>query len=379
MKLAAEQYQVGDHITRDFPYCDNTFVPNATIIEVIDSTFNKDNHLKIINCGELDLAHPGRYYKFTSPEEWENTRADIIHGQLGKYDYEWEYFNKSLSAVYSPKRHFFPLYFLYHTFHEVIISSINQGTTFNGFPKAYSYPTNIHFLCYNRNTRPHRVALLQLLKDRGMLTTKNYSFWGEGLEELIMPHRDMFKYSEVINLNKFTIKTNFLDSKTEVHKTYFNFTEEFLTSAFQLVSETCDERHFWTEKTWYPILCSKPFITHGSQYINKSLTDFGFVLYDDIFDYSFDNEPDPGLRAKMLADEVNRVVKTYDYNYITKKLKDKCKHNYNNAIDILSNKKFIPSIFLKWNDQYKHLHVWRNHSARWYSTLEAFSYIFQEL
>ena len=55
-----------------------------------------------------------------------------------------------------------------------------------------------------------------------------------------------------------------------------------------LVSESTHDIFFVTEKTFKSILIGQIFYCIGSKGQNLKLKEFGFKLYDDLFDYAFD-------------------------------------------------------------------------------------------
>ena len=56
---------------------------------------------------------------------------------------------------------------------------------------------------------------------------------------------------------------------------------------FQLVSETTTNHFFLTEKTVKPLLLKQPFLVFGNVGFHKKLKDYGFKLYDEVFNYDF--------------------------------------------------------------------------------------------
>ena len=89
------------------------------------------------------------------------------------------------------------------------------------------------------------------------------------------------------------------------------------TTLFQVVNETYVEdwnktSMFWSEKTFRAIYHMQPFIIWGQQNINKNLEKFGYKLYEDTFDYSFDSEEDTYLRWCKLFEVIKDKVKELD-------------------------------------------------------------------
>jgi hypothetical protein len=68
--------------------------------------------------------------------------------------------------------------------------------------------------------------------------------------------------------------------------------------------------------------------------------DLGFVLYDEIIDYSYDNLEDVGDRADKLCESISKLPANYSELYEI--LKPKIEHNYNRCLEIIRDKKYIP-------------------------------------
>jgi len=84
-----------------------------------------------------------------------------------------------------------------------------------------------------------------------------------------------------------------------------------------------------TEKTWKPIVYKRPFLLLGVPEINQTLKDLNFELYDEIFDYSFDNEPDDLKRLHMFWEQIDRYINLDPkiFNDKLKVLDEKLEHN----------------------------------------------------
>ena len=86
---------------------------------------------------------------------------------------------------------------------------------------------------------------------------------------------------------------------------------------------------FFTEKTWKPIVYKRPFLLLGVPEINQTLKKLGFELYDEIFHYSFDNQPDDLKRLKMFWEQIDKYI-DLDPKIFSDKLKvldEKLEHN----------------------------------------------------
>jgi hypothetical protein len=113
----------------------------------------------------------------------------------------------------------------------------------------------------------------------------------------------------------------------------------------ELVSETSAEVTFITEKTFRPILLEQPFICLGAVNQNLDLVKYGFELYDEIFDYSFDSKPNLEDRIKGIIENLNKI-KDEDYYQLYNLLEPKIKRNKERMFSLLENDPFNPYIRL---------------------------------
>lgn len=76
------------------------------------------------------------------------------------------------------------------------------------------------------------------------------------------------------------------------------------------------------------------------------LIDYGFKLYDEIFDYSFDLSTDIEERCEAIASQVSTVVKIPAANLIDiyDRVSAKIEYNYNHAIKLVLDTANIPTI-----------------------------------
>lgn len=95
---------------------------------------------------------------------------------------------------------------------------------------------------------------------------------------------------------------------------------EFNQSFMQLVTESDTDFTFFSEKTATPILLNKPFLVAANRGFHSRLREFGFVDYDELFDYSFDNESDMTVRYEGLIENIKRYA-SFDKHQL-KKLHD---------------------------------------------------------
>ena len=214
-----------------------------------------------------------------------------------------------------------------------------------GLEKAYNKPISsieiekeFKNLYFNFNVKPKY--------HRGMLIDKLYQ-------------NDLFKYgknswdSKLYDNQKYNFKfwkeENLKIDNYDGNEFIGYYSEDFLklNCLINVVGETLynNKDIFITEKTYKSILINQPFICLSSQYFHKHLSNLGFELYDEIFDYSFDNEPELENRVIGIINNLLNL-KNQDYETIYKKIADKVKYNKKIALEIIENDKFIPETLL---------------------------------
>ena len=104
---------------------------------------------------------------------------------------------------------------------------------------------------------------------------------------------------------------NFKDETDHpMHSCWLSLFDESAESLLYLVTETVatGRRHHLTEKTFKPIAMGMPFIIVGTRGSLKYLRSYGFRTFGDLWDESYDDEPDDLKRIEKIA----KVLKLLD-------------------------------------------------------------------
>ena len=132
---------------------------------------------------------------------------------------------------------------------------------------------------------------------------------------------------------------------TEIESDHQGFQEliplEYYQTNCDLVLESTIDTLFITEKTWKPIVFKKPFLVWGGRGIHAKLKELGFELYEELFDYSFDdlhwNFHDNDSRLDFLC----KTIQPYMHKEpsmlatsIDSTIKDKIEFNYKHYCEI---------------------------------------------
>ena len=95
-----------------------------------------------------------------------------------------------------------------------------------------------------------------------------------------------------------------------MHSCWLSLFDQSAESLLYLVTETVatGRRHHLTEKTFKPIAMGMPFIIVGTQGSLRYLRSYGFRTFGDLWDESYDDEPDDSKRIEKIA----QVLKLLD-------------------------------------------------------------------
>jgi hypothetical protein len=177
------------------------------------------------------------------------------------------------------------------------------------------------FICLNNRSHTHRAKLIDSLFKNGLFQFGKIS-WRKV---------DTF-------LNNHTFE-HWKETKLVIDDNNDDF--YFESNCFlNLVSESNSERLFFSEKTFKPILGEQAFLCYGYPNQNLYLKNYGFELYDEIFDYEFDSNPLLESRVDGIIKNLNSI-KTRNPKELYDLVKEKIKYNKDNAISILKNDSYI--------------------------------------
>ena len=211
---------------------------------------------------------------------------------------------------------------------------------------AMDYRTHrpYEFLFLNGRLRPHRKALIDGLKDHGLLSNALWTNLGSHVEMAFTSELDTFK-TEPIRL---------LPPEYEIERARPNLTPGLYTNGgfvkhalfnntwgdaivnprcytdtwFSVVTETIyDYPHtFRTEKIWKPILMAHPFVVAANRGYLKDLRAAGFRTFDSVIDESYDQIDCPTTRIQRIIDTVRHISKNGAADF-WEATRDVCKYN----------------------------------------------------
>jgi len=185
--------------------------------------------------------------------------------------------------------------------------------------------------CFNRYPHEHRCILIDLLAKNNLIEN-NYISWNFLNQEFD------FKY---FKQKKITADYDLSGMPGQQNQVMFN--DKIIPTVFDLVTESNTEFLFYSEKTWKSYLQNNSisiFLGHRNQ--NLSLKKYGFEMYDEIIDYTFDTLDTYEERANHIVNQL-KILSKNNHQELIDKVRDKIYHNYENVIKIYKSNQFIPN------------------------------------
>lgn len=231
------------------------------------------------------------------------------------------------------------------------------------------YQTSIRekkFLCFNRVPRIQRLILLAELLNRDLVKDSFYSF---SFEDVIKDswEETKFKFQNILgdesqssksiltmiiqtidsHIQKFPLVLD--RSETNDNPVIINQAEKKWhdNSYFSVVNETIFFKSntifanlslmsyidgvFFSEKTYKPIYYKQPFILAGFPKSLSKLRNLGYKTFHPYINESYDDEPDDLLRLDMIVEEIQRLCKYTDAQWLEfmHNVKPIVDHNFN--------------------------------------------------
>lgn len=217
------------------------------------------------------------------------------------------------------------------------------------------------FIFKNANPRTHRIYFAAELKYRNLLDHSYFSWLNR--YSVPTPTLDIIKSfgldsdsQEIYNAMVDFLRgaPYILDYSSDNIGEWLNqrilIPEHFLNSYFSFVTETtyedCFKENvlFVTEKIYQPIVQYHPFIVAASVGFLEYMRNHGYKTFPELFDESYDNEPDKKFRTKLILDNIEKVsnmpVEQLHEIYYDKSFQEKLVHNRNLFVTLHGKKKW---------------------------------------
>lgn len=235
--------------------------------------------------------------------------------------------------------HYWPTFWLTNLYCRLSVSPNYQANTSIGLNvENIEVSKNVPFFKYpfismNKAPKVHRAIMMDMLAKHNLIDTgvviwreksQNYPFkyWEERI--LLYDQVDGFKYQEKLPL-------------------------EYALSCMQLVPETDENIFTLSEKTGMALFFNKPFLVAGCVHFHKILESFGFKLYEELFDYSFDSVADLQTRYDMIAENFKRYVQLtpHELKDLYLSVFNKCVYNKKLAMQLATDSTLIPEAYIE--------------------------------
>ena len=220
---------------------------------------------------------------------------------------------------------------LYHQGYSLVVDLLWGGWSFD-LPDAFILTTPNWFwynesLLYQtrgyQNYQPNRKYIKKSLMPMGLIKESHdmlYNRVSEYLDDFI------WSYIQRVGKSLPNDAPHNLPGITEQDQRYFN-PEWYDHTYFSLVSETTVDNNFplhITEKSFKPIAFQHPYMIWGQTGLLNHLHSLGFESYENLFDESYDIEPNNIRRVEMIVANINKL-KYVEYDELTNK---KIQHNH---------------------------------------------------
>jgi hypothetical protein len=194
------------------------------------------------------------------------------------------------------------------------------------------------FMSHNRMVKPHRYALLILLKHYDILDVsdwsalKNFTFINDILSkkdetlnyffrnffnnEDIQNYKDSINFFSTFDIKKSKYEENYVFDTNVSNSNFFDYDQVFKINPYRhsyinLINETLfDEPNIIhiTDKSFIPFYFHQmPIFLATNGHVKKLKEYYNLDLFDDLIDHSYDNIEDPKIRFYAILDEIKRL------------------------------------------------------------------------
>lgn len=287
-------------------------------LKKVENRIKKNLKTRIVFCAAEEWEYTQEMENFPFPSS-KNLEKEIIIGHVK---------NNTMTIPHDYKIHLWKnswLFFTASAFGESLVNTRNQ---------------KIEKLFMLMNNRDHywRCMMIDSLSKEDLLKNSYYSWNQENGD------RYNYKFS-----NWKEKPVYFPSEKNLTERILDNVPDEFTKVVFHIVCESTIKNDLIdiSEKTWKCILLAQPFIILGNPGIHSVLEEWGFKLYTEIFNYSFDFDPNCQNRVNAIVKQVNNLNRLNfpdSYNVLKEKLQTTAIYNQKRAIEMIKNKEMIPQI-----------------------------------
>lgn len=226
---------------------------------------------------------------------------------------------------------FYPSYFLTHSF-AWLYQNIDRMRKFIQNYNNHNFKHS--FITYNYRAHSHRCEMIDLVYFNNLFENNS-----------IVWHHNSYRINKANEYYEFKywLPCKIIPENNFEELDVYDIKDNYWNSFAQLVSESTEKALFITEKTAVPLFLKKPFLVATAPGYHHYLKTLGFELYDEIFNYNFDIIGDRTERYNTLLQNFVRL-RNLDLQELHEKIKDKLEFNRQRAVQIATQRLFIPDI-----------------------------------
>ena len=229
------------------------------------------------------------------------------------------------------------------------------GNYFYDFKYTNQMPTKL-YNCFIRRCCSTRQSWLFFLIRKKLLSQGHVTFWCENREAQSNKMNEQAFFEHCYQNNKSVFFEEYKQFKQNYSIPFKNFNFDIETAIIDsqktLTIETYfnshDELSIFSEKTWRTIQLPRPFLFFSTPNNVKLLREWGFEVYDDFIDHSYDQEQDWIKRQSMILNQLATPI-----NYTESVLNDFEQRAQHNRNLLKSYKKQWPGFFSEFLEQIK--------------------------
>lgn len=235
--------------------------------------------------------------------------------------------------------HWWDTYWIGKTYGYLLHTNAGNKISIDPYEKIdYKY----HYISMNNRPHVHRCLLIDLLARHDLLKHGAISLHNS-------PHPDLYQWKY------FDYRPMLLDKQYPNEKNQNILPEQYYDSFAQLISEASGDTIMMSEKTSIALLLGKPFLAATQMHFHKFIKGLGFELYDEIFDYSFDDEPEQEKRYEMLLENFKRLcqIPLGTLPQLQERIANKIAFNKKHAKTLIFDTSTYPALGLEIINHYK--------------------------
>lgn len=255
----------------------------------------------------------------------------------------------------------FPYYGMILGAHSILgnklFSHVTSSDLFQSYVESCNQDLQFPFICLNSKPHDHRcvqmdmLAKYDLLENNAVSWNSWYGYQGRKLKESFR-YNWKYWYPNLIILD---------DMPPDAVGWHGIFPKQYVHSYAQLVTESSYNQLYISEKCIAALMMNKPFLVSGARGYHKMLQDNGFELYDEIFDYEFDNVLDMEMRYDMIAKNLSDI-QTIPLSKCKELTKEKTKRNKKHLENFINDLELWPTEIKDFLDKNQNLDVSLNFS-----------------